>query len=261
MYQIRNLEIHASYSCNLSCKSCSHFSDQQIGKNVPLEEIASQMMQWSGRIQPKMFSILGGEPALNKQLVQIVRECRKQWPFSKLRLISNGFYLKNHPELPLALQQAECDLEVSVHHGGEEYTEKLKPVRELLAQWSSRYNFVLKYRPSASKWRTTFEGSGSEMVPFNDGNPEESYKVCVAKNCPQIHEGKIWKCPQLAYLGMVDIKHQLSEEWQKYLSYRPLYPTCSDAELQQFFETKAEPACAMCPSCHRHFEIPSPLRI
>lgn len=259
MIEIPNLEIHASYACNLTCKSCSHFSDQRIGKNVSFEEIADQMMQWSGRIQPKVFSILGGEPTLNKQLVQIVRECRKQWPFSTLRLISNGFFLKNHPGLPRVLQQTGCELDISVHHDGPEYTEKLIPVRKLLEEWKKQYSFKLTFRPSAAKWRTTFEGVGSEMVPFKDGDPEKSYKICVAKHCPQIHEGKIYKCPQLAYLNLMDRKYNLPEVWDQYLAYRPLYPECSDAELEMFFKTRVEAACSMCPAHHRYFVIPSPL--
>jgi len=259
MLEIPNLEIHATYACNLHCKSCSHFSDMKVGKNVSMSDIASQMMQWSGRLAPKFFSILGGEPTLNKELCGIVRECRRQWPLSQLRLITNGFFLHRHPDLPKILQESQCDLAVSVHHDGPEYTEKLKPVRELLDQWQSQYEFKLTMRESAKTWRTTFEGFGSDMVPYDDGDPESSYKVCVAKKCPQIHEGKIWKCPQLAYIHLVDKKFGLSDVWDKYLSYRPLYPTCSDEELQQFFATKAEPACAMCPAHHRHFEIPNPL--
>lgn len=261
MLECPNLEIHASYACNLFCKSCSHFSDHGIGiANVPLEELADQMGQWSGRIQPKNFSILGGEPALNKELVAIVRECRKQWPASDLLLVSNGFFLKNHPNLPKALEQTNCRLDISVHHDGEEYTEKLQPVREMLDSWKAKHNFRLNYRPSAPKWRTTFEGYGSGMVPWHDENPEASYNVCVSKHCPQIFEGKIFKCPQLAYLRLMDKKFDLIEEWEKYLSYRPLYPSCSEEELHYFFKTKAEPACAMCPAHQRLFQIPNPLR-
>lgn len=259
MLEIRNLEIHVAHACNLSCKSCSHFSDQRVGGIVPLDDLRSQMMQWSGRIAPIRFSILGGEPTLNKELPEIIRECRKQWPFSQLQLISNGFFLKNHPTLPVILEETSCRLEISIHHRGEEYTQRLQPVCDLLLSWQMRHRFELVYRDSAPTWRTTFEGIGSEMVPFNDGNPEASYSVCVAKHCPQIFEGKIWKCPQLAYIHLVDKKYFLPTEWQKYLSYRPLYPSCSDDELYQFFKTEAEPACAMCPAYHRHFEIPSPL--
>ena len=78
--KIPNLEIHATHACNLSSKSCSHFSDHRVGKSVSLEEIASQMKFWNHRIKQKYFSILGGEPALKKELCEIVRECRRQWP-------------------------------------------------------------------------------------------------------------------------------------------------------------------------------------
>ncbi|WP_339733649.1 radical SAM protein [uncultured Gimesia sp.] len=259
MLVIPNLEIHATYACNLHCKSCSHFSDMKIGKNVSLADITAQMMQWSGRLAPKYFSILGGEPTLNKELCGIVRECHKQWPLSQIRLITNGFYLHKHPDLPKILQQTQCQLAVSVHHDGVEYKEKLKSVRELLDQWQRQYDFNLTWRSSSKTWRTTFEGFGADMIPYEDNNPESSYNVCVAKKCPQIHEGKIWKCPQLAYIHQVDQKYGISKAWDKYLAYRPLYPTCSDEEINQFFTTHAEPACAMCPAYHRHFEIPNPL--
>jgi len=78
--KIPNLEIHATHACNLSSKSCSHFSDHRVGKSVSLEEITSQMKFWNHRIKPKLFSNLVGEPALNKELCEIVWECRRQWP-------------------------------------------------------------------------------------------------------------------------------------------------------------------------------------
>lgn len=257
--EIPNLEIHVTHACNLSCKSCSHFSDMKVGGNLKRADLAAQMAPWSRRLKPRLFSILGGEPALNRDLVGIVRDCRELWPDSQLQLISNGFYLHRHPDLPKALEETGCNLEISIHHQGPEYTAKLEPVKALLAEWQERHSFKLNYRESVPRWRTTFEGYGSEMVPFDDGDPESSYQVCNAKHCPQIHEGKIWKCPQLAYLQLVDQKHGLGDVWDKYLSYRPLYPGCSDAELQQFFATKAEPACGMCPAHHRLFEIPNPL--
>jgi len=58
----------------------------------------------------------------------------------------------------------------------------------------------------------------------------------------------------------MDKKYDLHPSWEKYLNYRPLFPTCSDEELVKFFSQKVEPHCAMCPSVHRHFEIPSPLK-
>jgi len=260
MLEIKNLEIHVTFACNLFCKSCSHFSNQQVGGNVSFERIATEMGYWSGRIKPKVFSILGGEPTLNKDLCKIVRECGRQWVYSDLLLVTNGFYLHKHPDLPKYLEDTDCKLDVSIHHQGEEYSKKVLEIKDLIDGWKAKYNFRLKYRPSSSTWRTTFEGYGANMVPWNDNEPEKSYQICNAKHCPQIFEGNIYKCPQLAYLGLMNKKYNLNESWKKYLNYRPLYPECSNKEMEQFFSQEVEPYCAMCPSYHRYFQIPCPLK-
>jgi hypothetical protein len=43
-------------------------------------------------------------------------------------------------------------------------------------------------------------------------------------------------------------KYQLSEKWDPYLKYVPLHPECSDEEIVEFFNRKAESVCAMCPA-------------
>ena len=94
---------------------------------------------------------------------------------SQLQLITNGFFFHRHPDLPAILEDIKCNLEVSIHHSGQDYTEKFKPVQELLDNWKRQHNFKLHNRPSAAKWRTTFGGYSSEMKPFNDGTREKSF--------------------------------------------------------------------------------------
>lgn len=262
LLQVESLEIHASHACNLACESCSHFSDMKIGKNVPFDEIRDGMANWSGRLKPKRFTVLGGEPALNPELSRIISECRKQWVFSELMLVSNGFHLARHEDLGSVLAATKCRLEISVHHDGEEYLEKLKPVKELTKSWKKKHGVNAYYRPSATHWRRTFVGSGKNMKPFKDGDPNASYDVCVAKRCKQILDGKIYKCPQLAYLTKYNNKYGFLDnnpEWEQYLNYRPLWPTASDEEVKQFFSLGVEPYCSMCPSHQRLFQLKNPI--
>ena len=85
------------------------------------------------------------------------------------------------------------------------------------------------------------------MQSFDDGDPEASWQNCPAKWCLQLHEGKLWKCPAIAYLGMQDRKYGLGDEWKPYLTYEPLGPECTDAELREFVERRVEGVCGMCP--------------
>jgi len=151
-------------------------------------------------------------------------------------------------------------LHVSIHHKGPEYTEKVEGVKQLLSEWQDRFEFKLEYRSSSEKWRMTFQGEGADIRPRDDKDAEGSWKICPSKYCPQIFEGKLWKCPQVAYLQLMDRKFQLSHEWDKYLGYQPLEPYCSTAELREFLDRKVEAVCEMCPAENHYFELPSPLK-
>ena len=54
--------------------------------------------------------------------------------------------------------------------------------------------------------------------------------------------------PPIAYLGMQDRKFRLGDDWHRYLEYEPLGLECSDAELREFVERRAEAVCGMCPA-------------
>src|SRR5690606_31502085 len=98
--RIRNLEIHVTHLCNLSCQQCTHYSNHKHTGSLTASEADRQMGLWSHRVEPKYFSLLGGEPTLNKELCEIIEVAAKHWSNSKLHLVTNGFFLHKHPRLP-----------------------------------------------------------------------------------------------------------------------------------------------------------------
>lgn len=256
MIPIRNLEIHVAHSCNLFCSQCTHYSNFSHKGVLTVEQANYEMGLWSYRINPAMFSLLGGEPAINRELGKIVRIARSHWK-NKIQLVSNGFLLKNHPDLPKILRDTDCNLEISVHHNSEQYQEKFKPVEEMLLTWHEQYGINLNIRKSVDRWtRTYLDGP----KPYNDNQPRKSWEICRAKWCPQIHEGKIWKCPQTAYLKMFLDKLKIdSPEWNKYLKYRPIEPDCTYEELDEFLNREDESCCKMCPANYEFFNLDNPL--
>ena len=53
---VGNLEIHVAHSCNLSCESCSHYTNQGHQGIIAVEEAERWMMQWKRKIQPRLFA-------------------------------------------------------------------------------------------------------------------------------------------------------------------------------------------------------------
>jgi len=260
MIECRNLELHVAHGCNLACESCSHYSNHAHRGMLTLTEARRLLATWGKRLRPRQCSLLGGEPTLNPALTQLVWLSRDSFPDSNMILVTNGFLLGRHPRLPVALWRTGAVLHVSVHHESEEYEEKLQPVRKLVADWQRRWEITVVWRSSSSRWERRFHGYGGEMRPYDDGDSASSWRNCRSRWCLQLHEGKLWKCPAIAYLGMQQRKYGLSPDWDRYLDYKPLAPDCSDAELNEFVNRQTEPICGMCPAQPERFDLPNPLR-
>jgi len=253
-----NLEIHVAHSCNLRCESCSHYANHGHRAIVALEEADRWMKLWNRKVSPRVFSLVGGEPAMHPQLTEFVRMSRKNWPHAELRLITNGFLLQRHPGLPAVLRETDTCLCLSIHHRSPQYQKRLQPILELVETWEARHKIRLQYVHAYRHWTRRHKGFGSAMEPFDDGHPRLSWENCCAKNYCQLFEGKIWKCPPLAYLRLQAAMYSLSKQWTPYLRYQPLQPECTSDELVAFLAKQEEPCCNMCASWPHPFELPLP---
>ena len=258
---IRNLELHLTHSCNLACESCSHYSDQGHKGMLSLEEAERWLRGWNRRIVPVIFSLLGGEPTIHPDLPAFLRLARRSWPSTHVRLVTNGFFLHRHPELPQILgNDPNSCLYLSIHHASPEYRERIRPILDLVDEWVKRHGIRVIYYESYKHWTRRYRGDGATMEPYEDGRRRQSWENCAARFCPQLFEGKLWKCGPLAYLGMQAAKYPLSDKWKPYLAYRPLEPGCSDAELDEFLSRQEERYCEMCPAEPERFALPIPIR-
>ena len=79
LIRIADLEIHLSHGCNFSCESCSHYSNQGINGLVSIEEAGQWMDLWKRRINPQIFSLVGGEPTLHPNVAEFVDLSRRNW--------------------------------------------------------------------------------------------------------------------------------------------------------------------------------------
>lgn len=256
----KNLEIHVAHGCNLTCESCAHFSNQAHTGLLAPSRAEEWFQAWHQRVQPEQFSLLGGEPALNPRLSEIVLLARRYWKQARIILVTNGFLLPRHtPQLPEALAEANAQIHISIHFDSVEYEERLDPVRQLVDNWQDRYAITVHWRKSESHWTRRYHGWGPTTKPFTDEVPRKSWENCPARWCVQLHEGKLWKCPPIAYLPMQKERHGIGEEWDRYLKYQPLDESCTDDELQRFLAREDEDCCAMCPAKPPLFFLPSPL--
>lgn len=246
---VKNLEVHLAHACNLACESCSHYSNFKHSGLLAKSEFELSLSHWHKRIEPQQFSLLGGEPTIHPELPDFLYLTRRYWPRSHLRLVTNGFFLHRHPELPKAMASVKNSaLYLSLHHASAEYQAKLEPVFQLLNEWIRNHGIKVHIYLSYKNWSRRYHSDNGIFEPYQDDAQRKSWEICPAKYCPQLFEDKIWKCAPLAYLEMQNQKLPLSPNWDPYLKYRPLEVACSDAELRAFFQKEDEPYCTMCPS-------------
>lgn len=90
--ELETIEIHAAEHCNLNCKNCSMFCGLVETCDFPcyqeFEEGIKQLKNFFPHI--KKFRIIGGEPLLNPELDKYIRLIRNVYPYTDIRLISNG---------------------------------------------------------------------------------------------------------------------------------------------------------------------------
>lgn len=90
--ELETMEIHVAEHCNLNCKNCSMFCGLVETCDFPcyqeFEEGIKQLKNFFPHI--KKFRIIGGEPLLNPELDKYICLIRNVYPYTDIRLISNG---------------------------------------------------------------------------------------------------------------------------------------------------------------------------
>ncbi len=159
--RIANLEMHVVHGCNLACESCSHYANQGHRGIISLEDADRWMRLWNARIDPKMFSLLGGEPTIHPKLEEFILLARRNWPDAKLRLVTNGFFLHRHPRLPQILaEDRDAQMCLWVHHASPEYRAKVQPILDLVGGWERNYGLRVIYYRSFANWTRRYRGHG-----------------------------------------------------------------------------------------------------
>jgi organic radical activating enzyme len=257
MIPVQNLEWFAAHACNLSCEGCLTYSDYDYNTVIKKETLKQWFEAWNKRISPKHLAIMGGEPLINKEILDIIQITNDSWNKNYVEyfeIITNGFLLYKYPDLPKVLKETNCTLAISIHHDSDEYTQKIQEIKEITDEWVKEHGISLRlYTDNSRKeitWRLPFKNYRNGVFdPYEDNDIEGSWNNCpTGQTCWQLYDYNIYKCPLVAYLPLQKKNYGLSEKWDPYLKYVPLTPDSSDKEIIDFFNQKAEDCCGMCSS-------------
>lgn len=183
-------DVHLTEHCNLNCKSCSHFSPLSPKEFADVNNFEKDMKRIAELFPTKFYKIclLGGEPLLHPQVLDFIRIAHKYAPRVERQLITNGILLLKQDDIFWqTCRETNTILNITNYPIKLNYEEirkkaQLERVQLLLEPLSKTFK---KY---------DYDFTGSQSV-------QKNYKYCVeAINCAQLNDGKLWLCPQAAYI-------------------------------------------------------------
>ena len=190
-----NLEIHLSEHCNLNCISCSHYSPLATPKFCDVYKLRISLSKLSCFASEfRAIRLLGGEPLLNPNIVEIISIVRDSFPDTDIQLVTNGLllmppYAKHINEIFWeACRHNKISIAITVYPTGTD-TKEIKRI-------------CLNNGVNFSIYGVRTGESGFELYSLDPkcrGNILNYYR-CRDMDCLQLADGKIFSCSQCAYV-------------------------------------------------------------
>ena len=118
LHRLDYLEVHVAHHCNLKCKGCGHMSNKIPPQFPDFEQYRKDLARlktffWG----VKRFRLMGGEPLLNPQLPEYIRETRRTFPDANIRVVSNGLLIPTvNDEIFYAMKEECVGFDISCYH-------------------------------------------------------------------------------------------------------------------------------------------------
>lgn len=104
--------------CNLKCSGCNHFAPLADEYIYPLDKFEKNMIRLSEVTNKNinLINIAGGEPLLNKDILEYIKIVRYNFPYSKLEIRTNGLLIsKMSTDFFSTLDKLDCKIRISFY--------------------------------------------------------------------------------------------------------------------------------------------------
>lgn len=181
------VEVNIVSHCNLNCRWCSHFSPVAVEEYLPVESAEKDFSRLAELSEGGVnrIHIMGGEPLLHPQCCDFLKLARKHFPWSVIRLVTNGTLLSaQHESFWSCLSDNWITLSPTKY-----------PVE---VDWGfvedrcSEHHIIFMFfnDPDLPKTMTRFA-----LDRLGWGDPRENFRDCdCANNTVVLHGGRMYPC-------------------------------------------------------------------
>lgn len=188
-------DIEVTDCCNLKCKACGSFAPLAKKTFVDKNEIKRDLERLSELSSGVChhINIMGGEPLLHPEIVDIISITRECFPIGSIFLVTNGILLMKQDELFWSVCR-DKDIVIAPTH----YPINIdyNKIRNKVVEEKCRYQC---FGTPAKYW--LFTGISEKT----NANEAKRFLECPnANNCSVLKEGKIYMCPKPAKINLVN---------------------------------------------------------
>jgi len=195
---VHKLEYNVAYHCNLRCDHCDHLSpfftpkEGEFNSSISLADFEKQIAILSRHVHGEEFLILGGEPLLNKQILEYLRAVKQSGIADKTVLVTNGFLL---PVQNDELYKTVDKITISFYPSLPLKKEVIDAARERC----EKYSVELEIHDQP-KFSMSIVGIKNEDKKLVDG----IFNTCTVawtQRCYALHDGYVYRCSRAPFIA------------------------------------------------------------
>lgn len=202
IYNHKACELNIVEHCNLSCRACSHLSPILPKHFVTPKQVFSDCSTLAKYYHSKYLKIIGGEPLLHPNLIQVIDAIRSSGISEIIQVVTNGQLL---PKILDIFWQKVDEVSISIYPGKEFSSDDLEKVEHQ----AKLHNVVIEYL-----YFDNFRESYSELGTRDEKLVRRIYSTCKIAHTWHSHtvaDGYFYKCPQSLFLPKIinnDLNYQ-----------------------------------------------------
>ena len=201
-FQIVNNKIHAPtdcelnvvHHCNMSCRGCTHLAPVLEKHFADPNTVFNDFSILGKYYRPKSVKILGGEPLLHPNLLQVIDAVRSSELTNYIHIVTNGQLLA---EMPDSFWEKVDEVQISVYPRREISHEHLK----IFQQKAKLYSVAFEYF-----YFDNFRESYSELGTTDTKLVQQIYSTCKMAHlwhCHTVDNGYFYKCPLSLFIPKI----------------------------------------------------------
>lgn len=232
---LKNIEFQIVDHCNLNCRGCAHFSNISEKNSIDARVLVKNMDQFNKRVgYVYSVALMGGEPLLHPDIVDIIEYTRDRFPISEIRIVTNGLLLDRMPkEFYRTCRKCRILIYVTKYPPT---VNKIPQIRKVLSSYGIRY-FI----------SSTVRQFSESLNPAGTSDAGNTFGNCGRKECTIIKNDRLYICSVSAYIDKYNKRFNLDIPQPEGLN---IY-NCSSKEFMDYLKQPAE-TCKYCTSKYRY---------